>query len=60
MADVRAQTPERLMLSGTATGRTSLGASDTVLMLLSVTDEHGHGGVGPDGGRPAAFCLSVP
>ena len=69
MADVRAQTPERLTLSGTATGRTSLGASDTVLMLLSVTDEHGMGvsGLTGDGLRLFAYpcpddsdCVLVP
>jgi hypothetical protein len=37
-----AQAPERLTLSAIAIGRTSLGA-DTVLMLLSVTDDHGVG-----------------
>ena len=37
-----AQTPGKLTLSATAVGRTSLGA-DTVLMLLSVTDDHGAG-----------------
>ena len=40
--EVWAQAPERLNLSATAIGRTSLGA-DTVLMLLSVTDDHGAG-----------------
>ena len=37
-----AQASESLTLSAIATGRTSLGA-DTVLLLVSVTDEHGAG-----------------
>lgn len=63
-----AQAPERLTLSATAIGRTSL-AADTVLMLVSVTDDHGVGVSGLKANDvqlfaypcpPAADCELVP